>query len=85
MAKKLYSVYDKKADVYSPIMQFDNDVSAVRNFQQACAQNDSLLSRYPDDFRLDYVGDFDSKLGILYPINAPKVIVEASSLVESVK
>ena len=82
MAKKLYSVYDKKADVYSPIMQFDNDVSAVRNFQQACSQADSLLSRYPDDFRLDYVGDFDCKLGILYPINNPKVIVEAASLVE---
>lgn len=84
MVKKLYSVYDKKANVYSPIMQFDNDVSAVRNFQQACNQTDSLLSRYPDDFRLDYVGDFDSNLGMLISLQtAPKVIVEAAALVES--
>jgi hypothetical protein len=80
--KKVYTIYDKKALSYSPLlMVFDNRVSALRQFEQLCRSEGSLVNRYPDDFALYCLGNFDEEKGKLFSYDVPEHILDASEYV----
>lgn len=56
--KKLYSVFDSKAQSYGPIFGVPNDVVATREFVAVVVAKDSVINKYPDDFELHCVGEF---------------------------
>ncbi len=74
---KIYSIFDKKAVVYSPLMTFENDTYAMREFEHIASSG--LVSRYPSDFALYCVGEFDDKVGLLTSFEVPKFVIEAVS------
>lgn len=57
MKRSLYSVWDRKAKAYGPVMAYQHEAQAVRDFGQACADPQSMLSKYPDDFELHRIAD----------------------------
>lgn len=67
----LISVFDSKASAFKPPVAFDCIANAVRAyanvFKEARAQ-DSQLVRYPEDFTLFQVGEFDVISGQVEPI-----------------
>ena len=65
MMFNVYSVYDKKAMSYGPIMMFENDVQCIRNMEMTFSRGDSVVSRYPADFCVHQVGVFDNDNGNL--------------------
>lgn len=52
----LYSIYDKKSELFGQILTFDNDDVAIRYFRTLVADESTLVSKYPEDFCLFGVG-----------------------------
>lgn len=57
--KKLYAVRDIKAKSYGPVGGYAHEAVAVREFQLQCNNPESFLNKYPEDFELVCVGEFD--------------------------
>lgn len=63
--KIVYSVYDKKAKAFGPIMAYRNDVIAIRDFAQVCSEKSSLIRKYPEDYDLIALAEFDDEVDSL--------------------
>lgn len=63
MIKNLFSVYDKKAGVYSNPFTQITPAAALRDFGQATNDPESLLYSNPEDFDLYHLGQFEDESG----------------------
>lgn len=76
----VFSVYDRTAETYGPLVQQRNEAVAARSFQAAvCGPGEdgqNILSLHPDDFELRIVGTWDETSGELAPIG-PNVVLSA--------
>lgn len=81
MIKKLYSVYDKKAENCLAIFEQPNDLVALRDFSRACTdkRENNVIAEYPDDYCLKSLGEFDSQSGEIK--SDVKIIAEAKDYV----
>lgn len=59
----LYSIYDKKSGLMSPLFSAENDFIARRAFFRSAGSGD--LAVFPEDFDLYKVGEFDLRSGQL--------------------
>lgn len=69
MIKYLYSVYDAAAQNYSDPVIFTSDAVASRNFQIESQNQDSVLAKFPVDFTMFCVGEFDTSSGDVSAVN----------------
>ncbi len=76
---KIYSLYDKKAMVYSPVMTFANDVFAIRAIEAEMSNSKSSVATYPFDFCLMELGTFDDSIGKIVPREIPTNVYECNS------
>jgi len=81
--KKLFTVYDEKAEAYLSIFEARSSAEAVRSITAAANSQDSLLGKYPNDFRLMELGSFDEKTGTMEVHNGPVFVVRVGDLVQS--
>lgn len=61
---RLYSIYDSKAEQFSPPQVYLNDMLALRAFEGIVNDDKMLIKKYPEDFSLHYLGnlgDFDGR------------------------
>lgn len=64
MKYKVYSVFDSKAEAYMRPMYFQTKGLAIRSFSEAVNDGGkSDISKYPADFVLFELGDFDELSG----------------------
>lgn len=54
---RLYSIYDSKAEQFSPPQVYHNDMLALRAFEGIVNDDKMLIKKYPEDFTLYYVGN----------------------------
>lgn len=59
------SVYDSKAQVYSQPFFSANIATATRMFSAAVADPNTQLSKFPEDYSLHVLGEFDDATGTL--------------------
>lgn len=59
MVQKLYSVYDSKASYFLTPWPCRNDGMARREFAGVCSNPDSPMGKFPADFVLFQVGEYD--------------------------
>jgi hypothetical protein len=59
MILKVYSVYDSKAEAYLSPMYFQSKGQAVRSFTEVANDKTSAIGKYPEDFTLFEIGDFN--------------------------
>lgn len=78
---KVYSVFDDKAEVFNVPFFATNDNVAIRSFADACNDSRQLMSRYPHDFHLYCLGEFDEDKGVIVNGDKPVFLVNAVSLV----
>lgn len=76
----LYAIKDAKTG-YMPVNVDFNDASAMRNFEHAVQNPDSLLRSHPNDYALFRVGNWDNDTGEIVPEFPPVQIADAASLV----
>lgn len=74
----MFSVHDSKAGHFNRPMFFVAAGEAIRAFQVECETQDSMLKRFPGDYRLFRVGKFDQVSGKV----VPEVPVEICSALE---
>lgn len=74
MISMVFSIYDNKAGAFaSPFLQGNEEV-ALRGIKTVMAERpQDMMSRYPEDFELFYLGTFDDHDGKL-SIHTPKSI-----------
>lgn len=63
---RLYSIYDDKAEQFSPPQVYHNDMLALRTFQGIVNDDKMLIKKYPEDFSLYYVGSIGDSDGRYY-------------------
>lgn len=63
MINQVYTVYDSKAEVYLQPFMFKTKGEAIRAFTETVNDNKSNISRYPEDFTLFHLGEYDDNSG----------------------
>lgn len=63
---RLYSIYDNKAEQFSPPQVYHNDMLALRAFEGLVNDDKTLINTYPEDFSLYYVGNLGDINGRYY-------------------
>lgn len=63
---RLYSIYDCKAEQFSPPQVYHNDMLALRAFEGLVNDDKTLINSYPEDFSLHYIGSFGDTDGRYY-------------------
>lgn len=80
MLIRLYSVFDRVAQVYADPFTAVNDATAVRAFNIAQSSPESMLYASPTDFQLWFLGSMDNSSGELmsygYPATEPHKVCD---------
>lgn len=77
MITGLYAIKDAKS-AFMPCTVDVNDATAVRNFEHAVRQPDSLLASHSNDFALFRVGSFDNETGTVTVPMTPVFLCDAA-------
>jgi len=75
-----YSILDTKSKIYNNPYFLINDAVAVRQFGLIVNDKESLISKYPEDFRLYRVGKFDMRTGKIITEENPVEIAHGLNL-----
>lgn len=81
MHKILCVMRDSKADIYGPVVQFDNDEVAVRAFFDICRDISTIVGKHPADFCLAKIGVYDDEIPVVEGCNYT-VLAAGSDLVK---
>lgn len=58
---------DCRADLFGPVVQFDNDNVAIRAFLDLCRDASTLVGKHPEDFRLARIAYYDDRSAVVSP------------------
>lgn len=85
MTKKIYSVYDQKAEVFHSPFYLTTHGEAERQFQTAVNDPKTQFSVYPEDFDLYYLGEYDDNKGQFVNLKkSPEHMHKAISLLRKI-
>jgi len=71
MNQLLFSVYDSAARRFLEPFFADTVEVACRMFRQVCANQEHQFARFPEDYTLFHIGEFDAVTGHLVPLETP--------------
>ena len=74
MTKKIYAIYDEKAEAYNTPFPLATDGLAQRSFEVACMDPTTDLYKYPGDFKLYCIATWDDSKGTFENITPAKFI-----------
>lgn len=83
--QKMYSIYDKEAEVYSnPFYTDDREDHkiAIRIFKAQIFDRQNLIAMFPDMYELHFIGHFDEKTSDLFDKDNELVITGVDALEE---
>ena len=82
MVLKVYSIYDQKTGVYDrPFLQHTHG-EAERNFKQLVNDEKSQVNKFPEDYDLYYLGEYDNNTGKYQTLDSPQHLIKAVQLKE---
>lgn len=82
MKTQIFSVYDSKAEVFnSPIFMATKGM-ALRSFITIVNNPESDVHKYPGDFTLFHIGEYDDSNGLLTPLTTPVSLGLAQEFLE---
>lgn len=65
MKVKVYSVRDKLVGEYMPPVTGQSDAAMVRNFGDAVLKGDTSISKHPEDYTIERIGEMDTETGVI--------------------
>lgn len=80
MKLKVYSIYDSKAEAYLQPFFMANKGTAIRAITDILRQNDHQFTKYPEDYTLFELGEYDDSNGQMQPHLTPMPICKAIEL-----
>jgi len=72
----VYVVRDRKAGVHHRPFYERDHVMAIRGFEDACKKEDSPFRKWPADFELLHLGEFDDATGKFKQLDTAAVMAE---------
>lgn len=81
MMLECFALRDVKAGAYGRPFFCQNKEVATRDVASFVSQGDSVVARFPGDFRVYLLGVFDDASGVFRPLQIPEFVCEVSSLV----
>lgn len=82
MKMRVYAVLDKQVEAFLPPLCFRSEGEAKRSFIDACAAEQSQLSRHKADYSFCFLGYYDDNLGS-FDCGAPVVVLEGATALSS--
>lgn len=82
MKMLVYSAFDKKAKDHQGLTLAPNDEVAVRWFKEGVPGSGTPMEKYPEDFQLRCVGEFDTTAGDLIG-EGSRLVVELEALLQA--
>lgn len=83
MNLKMYAIRDSKAEAFHPPFYKGTHGEAERDFRNLINDSQSQPSKYPEDFDLYYVGEWDRLSGKVQPLDTPQHIIKGVQLKEN--
>lgn len=80
MKLQIFSIFDEKAQAYNSPQYLQHKGEAIRMLQTTMDNKDSMLSKYPQDFSLYCIGDYDDNLGKISGKIEPELVIRATEL-----
>lgn len=77
MLLKAFSVRDSKVGAYNTPWFQKSIGEAERSFNELVKDEKSMVSKYPDDYDLYFIGDYDDQTGVFSPLDTPQHIMKA--------
>lgn len=82
MKLKVFSVYDSKVESYFKPFYCQTKGEAIRSFTEISNDNTSQIGKYPEDFTLFEVGEFDDANCSFELLDTPSSIGKAIEFVK---
>lgn len=79
---KIFSMYDVKAQTFIQPFAETSTIAALRGFEVAVNEGKSTFQRFPDDFCLMELAEFDQDTGALTPLTTPNNLGSARSVLK---
>ena len=73
MIQNLYSVRDAAGNLWTPPFMCRNDAEATREFQVGCERENSRWAKWPEDYSLWLIGQFDETTGEIAATQMEKI------------
>lgn len=77
MLIRMYSIYDKKVNVYQPPLFCHNAGDALRTCHMHFSNPETKVNKYPEDFDVYDIGEYDDQTGQLKPHTNPQFLSTA--------
>lgn len=77
MQLKIFSIRDSKSEVFNTPFYKKTHGEAERDFRSVVNDEKSTLNKYPEDFDLYYIGEYDDNKGLITPLDTPQHVVKA--------
>lgn len=74
MILRIYTVYDSKVEAYMSPFYCRTDGEAIRAIVAQVRNPEHSFSKFPEDYTLFFMGEFDDQKGRLDPATAPKAL-----------
>jgi hypothetical protein len=85
MDKNLYSIFDKKSEIYAPPFIELTDGTAIRACTDLLTNPNTPFSKYPEDYTLVKIGSWDEFAGIPTADTPPEIVIDLITLSEATK
>lgn len=82
MNLKMFSIRDAKAETFHPPFYQPTHGEGERHFIDLCNEPKAPLARYPEDFDLWYLGDYETNTGKFSPLETPQHLLKAVQCVK---
>lgn len=84
MQLKVFSIRDAKAEVFNTPWFKGTHGEAERDFRAAVNDQQTSLNKFPEDFDLYYLGDYDDHTGVFQSLDTPQHLLKAISCLPKV-
>ena len=79
---KMYTCHDAASKAYLPPFTVPSERDAVASFQSAAQDPQSNICKYPGDFTLIHIGEFDERTGVLIIQEPQKIVMTGTQAVK---
>jgi hypothetical protein len=85
MQLKVYSLRDSKSEIFNAPFYKHTHGEAERDFKSLVNDEKSMVNKYPEDYDLYHLGEYDDNTGKITPLDTPQHLCKAVQLINQVQ
>lgn len=79
---KIFTVHDARAEAYLPPFYMRTKGEAIRAFETTVKDTNSQFNKYPQDYTLVELGEFDESTADIKLLDKPTILENASTYIQ---